>query len=88
MMNFAERRQQFINRTARKPEGPWAVKSYNEPRAHYRSFRVIMDSLKLSRKDSYCEVGCGGGVLLNMAMERAGKGKALDHSKEIGRAHV
>ena len=26
----------FIDRTARKPSGKWAIKNYNNPKTHYR----------------------------------------------------
>ena len=42
-----------------------------------------MDALDLTSKDNYCEIGCGGGVLLRMAMEKAGRGAALDHSPDM-----
>ncbi len=76
-------RQRFVEKTAKQPSGDWAVKQYNDPKAHYRSFRVIMDALGLGPDDRYCEIGCGGGVLLNMAMEKAGQGAALDHSPDM-----
>ncbi len=81
-------RQQFIEKTARQPKGAWAIKQYNDPKAHYRSFRIIMEALHLSQKDVYCEIGCGGGVLLNMAMEKAGSGAALDHSPDMVRLSI
>lgn len=73
----------FVDKTARKPEGKWAIRSYNHPSAHYRSFRVILDSLNLRNNDIYSEIGCGGGVLLKMAMAKAKKGMAIDHSKDM-----
>ena len=72
--------RRFIDRTARKPEGKWAIKSYSNPRGHYRSFRLIMESLQLNDNDVYCEIGCGGGALLNMAMKKVKSGSAIDHS--------
>ena len=72
--------RRFIDRTARKPEGKWAIKSYSNPRGHYRSFRLIMESLQLNDNDAYCEIGCGGGALLNMAMKKVKSGSAIDHS--------
>lgn len=82
-MNLSVMHQRFVDRTARKPEGKWAVKSYNAPRGHYRSFRKILELLRLESGDSYCEIGCGGGVLLNWALQKAGSGAAIDHSEEM-----
>lgn len=73
----------FVDRTARKPEGKWAIKNYTHPRSHYRSFKIILDSLCLSDGDIYCEIGCGGGVLLNMALSKVSRGAAVDHSEAM-----
>jgi len=73
----------FIDKTAREPEGKWAIKNYADPKAHYRSFRIIMDALALHPDDIYCEIGCGGGVLLDMAMSKVREGSALDHSRTM-----
>lgn len=82
-MSLIDVRQRFIDKTARKPEGKWAVKSYNAPRGHYRSFRKIMNLLNLQNGDSYCEIGCGGGVLVKMALLRADSAEAIDHSDDM-----
>ncbi len=42
-----------------------------------------MEHLQLGTDDRYCEIGCGGGVLLHMAMQHAAKGAAIDHSEEM-----
>lgn len=73
----------FIDKTARKPGGRWARKCYSNPRAHQRSFRIIMEALCLDDNDIYCEIGCGGGALLNMAMAKAQRGAAIDHSNDM-----
>ncbi len=73
----------FIDRTARKPEGRWARKNYRNPRAHQRSFGLIMEALCLNDNDIYCEIGCGGGALLAVAMAKARRGAAIDYSKEM-----
>jgi SAM-dependent methyltransferase len=75
--------KRFIDKTARKPEGKWAIKNYADPRAHYRSFRIIIEALALRPDDIYCEIGCGGGVLLDMAMSKVKEGVALDHSQAM-----
>jgi len=75
--------KRFIDKTARKPEGKWVVKNYADPKAHYRSFRIIMDALALRSDDIYCEIGCGGGALLDLAMSKVKEGAALDHSQAM-----
>jgi SAM-dependent methyltransferase len=82
-MSRAAFRRKFIDRTARKPAGKWARKNYTAPKAHYRSFRIIMEALSLQRDDIYCEIGCGGGVLLRMVMDKVHSGAAIDHSPEM-----
>ena len=82
-MTFAEMRRGFIDRTARKPGGDWAVKAYNEPKGHYKSFRIILERLNLSADDEYFEIGCGGGVLLSRALERVKYAAAIDHSPDM-----
>lgn len=82
-MSIKQIRKTFINKTARKPEGRWAVRNYNNPRAHYRSFKIIMNKLSLNETDAYCEIGCGGGVLLKMALSAVKKAAAIDHSREM-----
>lgn len=76
-------RQRFIERTASKPSGEWAVRRYNEPVAHYRSFRVILEMLNLKQEDEYFEMGCGGGILLRQALERVSFAAGIDHSRDM-----
>jgi SAM-dependent methyltransferase len=83
IMRIKQIRKNFIERTASKPAGEWAIRNYNDPKAHYKSFRVIMDLLKLGKKDLFCEIGCGGGVLLAMALKKASGAAAIDHSPDM-----
>jgi ubiquinone/menaquinone biosynthesis C-methylase UbiE len=82
-VSIAEKRRAFVDRTARKPSGERGISLYNDPKSHYRSFRSIMKKLKLSPDDTYLEVGCGGGILLRMALARAQSAVAIDHSPEM-----
>jgi SAM-dependent methyltransferase len=76
-------RQSFIDRTARRPEGKWALKNYTHPKGHHKSFDIILDSLCLTDQDIYCEIGCGGGVLLNRALAKVKRAAAVDHSEAM-----
>jgi ubiquinone/menaquinone biosynthesis C-methylase UbiE len=58
---------------------------YSNPRAHYRAFRLTLEKLALKPDDIFLEIGCGGGVLLNMALERVAQAKAIDHSPDMVR---
>jgi ubiquinone/menaquinone biosynthesis C-methylase UbiE len=76
-------RQAFIDRTARRPHGKKAMRTYTEPRAHYRSFRIILETLALRQEDAYFELGCGGGILLRQALEKVATAAAVDHSADM-----
>ena len=75
-------RQRFIDKTARKPYGKFG-KQYKKPTGHYKSFRIILEKLELTRDDIYLEIGCGGGALLKMALDIVKHASAIDHSKEM-----
>ncbi len=73
----------FFDKTARKPSGCFAKRMYSNPRGHYKSFRWTLDKLQLKPDDIFLEIGCGGGVLLNMALETVKHVKAIDHSSDM-----
>jgi len=75
----------FVDRTARRPSGWLARMMYANPRGHYRAFRLTLDKLGLKPDDIFLEIGCGGGVLLNMALESVAQAKAIDHSPDMVR---
>lgn len=76
-------RENFINRTARRPNGEWAKSNYSDPKSHYKSFEIILDRLKLTENDSYIEIGCGGGKLLSVVLNTVQKVAAIDHSSDM-----
>lgn len=82
-MSIAQIRQKFIDRTARKPNGEWAKKNYSDPKSHYRSFEIILEKLQLKDDDSYVEIGCGGGKLLEDVFSIVNKAAAIDHSADM-----
>ena len=82
-MSFTEKRQAFINRTARKPSGARDIKMYRGPKANYRSFQIILEKLNLSPEDRYIEVDCGGGTLLHSVLGTAKFAAAIDHSEDL-----
>ena len=82
-MSIGKLRRNFIDRTARKPYGERAKKIYNDPKAHYKSFRIILDKLHLTGDDEYVEIGCGGGVLLEQALQVVSRASAIDHSADM-----
>lgn len=82
-MNLSARYQNFIDRTARKPSGVKGMKLYNDPKSHYKGFDAIMEKLNLQNTDEYIEIGCGGGILLRMVLQKVKKAAALDHSADM-----
>ncbi len=77
------KRQNLIDRTARKPFGDQAKKHYSDPKGHYKSFRIILDKLNLTKSDNYVEIGFGGGVLLKQALQYISDASGIDHSSDM-----
>ena len=75
--------EKYRNITARKPSGWIGKYLYKDPKAHRMSFRLIMEKLNLKSEDSYLEVACGGGVLLEMALQTVRLAAAIDHSADM-----
>ena len=75
--------EKFRDTTARKPSGWLGKYLYKDPKGHHRSFRIIMKKLNLSSDDSYLEVACGGGILLQMVLATVSRAAAIDHSAEM-----
>ena len=73
----------FVDKTGRKPSGWLGRRMYSNPRGHYKSFRLTLDKLQLKPDDIFLEIGGGGGVLLNMALETVKHAKAIDHSSDM-----
>lgn len=75
--------EKFRDITARKPSGWLGKRLYKDPKAHRESFRLILEKLDLKNDDSYLEVACGGGVLLDMALRIVSRAAAIDHSTDM-----
>lgn len=73
----------FVDITGRKPSGWFGKRMYSNPRGHYKPFRLTLDKLQLKPDDIFLEIGCGGGVLLNMTLETVKHAKAIDHSSDM-----
>ncbi len=73
----------FVDNTARKPSGKIGRKMYSNPKGHYMAFYLTLNKLKLNTDDIFLEIGCGGGVLLNMALETVKHAKAIDYSPDM-----
>ncbi len=75
----------FVDMTARRPSGWLGKMMFRNPRGHYKAFRLTLEKLALKPDDILLEIGCGGGVLLNMALESIAQAKAIDHSPDMVR---
>jgi ubiquinone/menaquinone biosynthesis C-methylase UbiE len=73
----------FVDMTAKRPSGWLGKMMFRNPRGHYKAFRLTLEKLALKPDDILLEIGCGGGVLLNMALESVTQAKAIDHSPDM-----
>ncbi len=82
-MSWSERYKRFIDERARKPSGKIGIQSYNNPKAHLKSFQIVIRELALREDDEFVEIGCGGGILLKTALRIVKRACALDHSSDM-----
>ncbi len=75
----------LTDRGARRPSGARARDVYRDPLYHYPNFRVILAELALTPEDLLLEVGCGGGKLLQEALNSGCRAAAVDHSVDMVR---
>ena len=68
---------------AKTPSGWIGRQLYKAPKGHYPGFRLILEKLALQPSDSFCEVGCGGGALLKMALEKVSSAAGVDLSPDM-----
>jgi ubiquinone/menaquinone biosynthesis C-methylase UbiE len=76
-------RQTFFDVTARKPSGWLGRLMYRRPVGHYGFFRLAIEKLELRPEDVFLEVGCGGGVLLEMVLQTVQQACGIDHSPDM-----
>jgi len=68
---------------ARRPSGRLARCFYAKARGHHEGFQDVLQALSLRQEDRLVEIGCGGGVFLELALEHCGNAKAIDHSPDM-----
>ncbi len=73
----------LTDREARRPSGARSRGVYRDPTYHRPNFLAILSALTLKPDDHFLEVGCGGGVLLQKALESGCKASGVDHSPEM-----
>lgn len=75
--------QRFIDATARKPSGWAGRKIYRDPKPHYKSFQLVLDKLGLTANDKFLDICCGGGGMLERALQTVHQAAGLDHSQDM-----
>jgi cyclopropane fatty-acyl-phospholipid synthase-like methyltransferase len=73
----------FVHVTAEDPSGWLGRLMYRYPVGHYGFFRVAMEKLQLQPGDTFLEVGCGGGILLDMALQTVQRACGIDRSPDM-----
>jgi SAM-dependent methyltransferase len=73
----------FFDVTARKPSGWLGRLMYRHPLGHYGFFRTAIDKLQLQREDILLELGCGGGVMLDMVQQLVQLACGIDYSPDM-----
>ena len=76
-------REKLAETTARKPRGWLGRLMYGRLAALDTYSRLALEKLQLTADDRYLEIGQGGGLLLEKALETAASGAAIDHSPEM-----
>jgi ubiquinone/menaquinone biosynthesis C-methylase UbiE len=75
----------MTDRVARRPHGRAARETYGAPDVHSFAWEPVLDALRLTQDDLLLDVGCGGGVFLERALETGCRAVGLDHSREMVR---
>lgn len=56
---------------------------YRKPVGHYGFFRAAIEKLQLRPEDIFLEIGCGGGILLDMVLQTVQGACGIDHSPDM-----
>jgi SAM-dependent methyltransferase len=75
----------LTDRLARRPHGRRARATYGADDAHSFLWDPVLAALALGPGDRLLDVGCGGGVFLQRAIETGCPGTGLDHSRTMVR---
>jgi SAM-dependent methyltransferase len=68
---------------ARRPTGWIGRRFYRNATPHQTSFRETLDVLALGPGDHLLEIGCGGGTLLEWALDTGCTAQAIDQSSQM-----
>src|SRR5690349_7234675 len=75
----------LTDRMARRPHGRRARETYGADDVHSFLWEPVLEALSLAPDDRLLDVGCGGGVFLQRALESGCSGTGLDHSGDMVR---
>jgi SAM-dependent methyltransferase len=75
--------QAFFDVTAKRPSGWLGKLMYRNPVGHYGFYGTAIEVLQLQPEDAFLEVGCGGGILLDMVLQTVQWACAIDHSPDM-----
>jgi ubiquinone/menaquinone biosynthesis C-methylase UbiE len=75
----------LTDRMARRPHGRRARETYGADDVHSFLWEPVLEAPSLAPDDRLLDVGCGGGVFLQRALESGCSGTGLDHSGDMVR---
>ncbi len=73
----------LVDAVARRPNGSIGRALYRRPVGHMPGFRKALAVVPVTATDRILDVGCGGGVFLEMALARGCRAAGLDHSPDM-----
>ncbi len=75
--------ERLVDAIARRPSGPIGRFLYAKPVGHMTGFGKALEVAPVGEADRVLDVGCGGGVFLDMALTRGCLAAGLDHSPDM-----
>ncbi|SDH40680.1 class I SAM-dependent methyltransferase [Roseospirillum parvum] len=75
----------LVDAIARRPNGLIGRALYRRPVGHMAGFRKGLAAAPVGPQDRVLDVGCGGGVFLEMALAGGCRASGLDHSPDMVR---
>jgi SAM-dependent methyltransferase len=76
-------KKNIVDRTARKPWGKMGVSHFKDPTHNLIEYDRILQLLNIGADDVFLDIGCGGGILLKMALATVKSGSGIDHSRDM-----
>jgi len=73
----------LVDAIARRPNGPVGRALYRRPVGHVPGFRRALEVVPVTEPDRILDVGCGGGMFLEMALSHGCRAAGLDHSADM-----